>query len=76
MANKVLNSRLQLKHDTAANWSTSTLVLLAGELAFETSTTSDYPVTDYTHSDQFSQFRLSGAGAIWFGKIEAGTMTY
>ena len=38
MAQKLLNSRLQLKHDTAVNWSTSTLVLMAGEFAFETDT--------------------------------------
>jgi len=38
MATKTLNARLQLKHDTAAAWSTSTLVLLAGEVAIETDT--------------------------------------
>ena len=47
-----------------------------GELVFENSTTSDYPVTNYTYGDQLSQFRLSKAGHIWFAKIEAGTMTY
>ena len=38
MATNTLNTRIILKNDTAANWSTSTLVLLSGEIAIETDT--------------------------------------
>lgn len=38
MATNTLNTRIILKNDTAANWSTSTLVLLAGEIAVESDT--------------------------------------
>ena len=33
MAEKILNTRIALKYDTLANWSTSTLVLKTGEIA-------------------------------------------
>ena len=33
MADKVLNVRIQLRHDTEANWTTVDPVLLAGEAA-------------------------------------------
>lgn len=36
MANKILTTRIQIKHDTAENWAKSTLVLLAGEFAVDT----------------------------------------
>lgn len=36
MADKVLKTRIQIKHDTADNWAASKLVLLAGELAIDT----------------------------------------
>lgn len=36
MANKILTTRIQIKHDTAENWAKSTLVLLAGEIAIDT----------------------------------------
>lgn len=35
MATNTLNTRLSLKYDSTANWATSTLVLLKGELALE-----------------------------------------
>lgn len=38
MATNTLNTRIILKNDTAANWSTSTLVLLSGEIAIESDT--------------------------------------
>lgn len=38
MATNTLNTRIVLKNDTAANWSTSTLVLLSGEIAIESDT--------------------------------------
>ena len=45
-----------------------------GVLAFETTFEMSYPITSYTYGDQLSQMRLASAGAIWFAKIEAGTM--
>mgnify|MGYP000469389605 CR=1 FL=1 len=36
MANKILTTRIQIKHDTAENWAKSTLVLLSGEIAIDT----------------------------------------
>jgi len=36
MADKILKTRIQLKHDTADNWAKSSLVLMAGELAIDT----------------------------------------
>ena len=41
MANKVLNTRFQLKYDTLANWLSANPVLLAGEVAIATIKTSD-----------------------------------
>lgn len=38
MATNTLNTRIILKNDTAANWATSKLVLLSGELAIESDT--------------------------------------
>ena len=38
MATNTLNTRIILKNDTAANWATSTLVLLSGEIAIESDT--------------------------------------
>lgn len=39
MAENILKTKIQLRHDTAANWAAnSTVVLLAGELGFETDT--------------------------------------
>ena len=36
MADKILKTRIQIRHDTADRWAKSTLVLLAGELAIDT----------------------------------------
>ena len=47
-----------------------------GKLMFEVTTEIAYPITSYTYGDQLSQFRLAGAGHIWFGSIKAGTMAY
>ena len=33
MAEKILNTRIQLKYDTLANWNSSSLILKAGEMA-------------------------------------------
>ena len=41
MANKVLNTRFQLKYDTLTNWLSSNPVLLAGEVAVATIKTSE-----------------------------------
>ena len=39
MADNILKTKIQLRHDTAANWKANeTIVLLAGELGFETDT--------------------------------------
>lgn len=39
MADNILKTKIQLRHDTAANWEANkTVVLLAGELGFETDT--------------------------------------
>ena len=39
MAENILKTKIQLRHDTAANWEANkTVVLLAGELGFETDT--------------------------------------
>lgn len=38
VANTTLNSRQIIKNDTSANWSTAPLVLLKGEIAYETDT--------------------------------------
>jgi hypothetical protein len=38
MSNVTLNSRLVIKNDTATNWGASSLVLLKGEVAYETDT--------------------------------------
>lgn len=41
MANKVINTRFQLKYDTLTNWLSANPVLLAGEVAIATIKTSD-----------------------------------
>lgn len=38
MANRILDTRLRLKYDTAANWVTKNPVLLAGEVGIEKDT--------------------------------------
>ena len=38
MANKTLNTRIVLRHDTAANWTLHNPVLLLGEAGYETDT--------------------------------------
>lgn len=38
MANRILDTRLGLKYDTAANWATENPVLLAGEVGIEKDT--------------------------------------
>ena len=42
MATKTLTTRITLKADTTANWSTSTLVLLKGEMAIEIPESGEY----------------------------------
>lgn len=44
MATKTLNTRITLKVDTTANWSTSTLVLLKGEMAIEIPESGEYKI--------------------------------
>lgn len=38
MADRILNTRLRLKYDTAANWASKNPVLLAGEAGIESDT--------------------------------------
>ena len=38
MANNILKTRIQLRHDTAANWTAKNPVLMVGELGFEIDT--------------------------------------
>jgi hypothetical protein len=38
MSDATLNSRLVIRNDTATNWGASSLVLLKGEVAYETDT--------------------------------------
>ena len=44
MATKTLNTRITLKVDTTANWSTATLVLLKGEVAIEIPESGEYKI--------------------------------
>ena len=41
MADKILNTRIQLKYDTYANWSRNNPILKAGEMAIATVATGE-----------------------------------
>lgn len=62
MANFTINNvRIQLKHDTAANWATSTITLMAGEMAIETDT-KKFKIGDGTKT--FAQLPYADADGI------------
>ncbi len=62
MATKTLNTRITLKADTTANWSSSTLVLLKGEMAIEIPESGEYKMK-------------IGDGVNTFGKLSYVAMT-
>lgn len=64
MANKILNTRIQLKYDTYANWTTNNPVLKAGEVAIATIATGN---TQEVNSVSAPQVLL---------KVGDGTSTY
>lgn len=51
MASKILNTRIQLKYDTEANWTSKNPVLLSGEMAVS--------------SDKNGQFKIGNGTATW-----------
>lgn len=62
MATKTLNTRITLKADTTVNWSSSTLVLLKGEMAIEIPESGEYKMK-------------IGDGVNTFGKLSYVAMT-
>ena len=62
MANFTINNvRIQLKHDTAANWASSPLTLMAGEMAIETDT-KKFKIGDGSHT--FAELPYADADGI------------
>ena len=73
MANRILNTRLRLKYDTAANWASKNPVLLAGEAGIESDTLLA-KIGDGTHAwQQLGYLNADSAKRVpeYFGVIAA-----
>ena len=84
MATKTLNTRITLKADTTANWSSSTLVLLKGEMAIEIPESGEYKMKIGDGVNTFSKLsyvamtpteikNLINSGAIQTVSLSTGT---